>query len=114
MYEIENGEVILKRCFIENGDTDIVIPRTVDGMKVTTIDTDFFTSSSLNSSLYFYIPETITTINSKAFVKANSSYTWYFRLEADSKPDTWASDFYYNSYYENTSSNMSISYGNNF
>lgn len=106
--------MIIKTHLLKLPKTIIVLPGTIDGMKVTTIDTNFFTSSSFNHSLYFYIPETITTINSKAFVKANSSYTWYFRLEADSKPDTWASDFYYNSYYENTSSNMSISYGNNF
>ena len=79
--------------------TTVKIPRTIDGVTVREIKADFFSGSGTR---YFYIPTTVNKIESKAFVNTSSS-TFYFYCEIDAQPSTWASDFYYNSYYGSTS-----------
>ncbi len=84
----------------------IKIPRVLDGKTVTTIKTGFLSSSGIR---YLYIPSSVTKIESKAITNTSTS-TFYFYCEASSQPSTWASDFYYNSYYSSSTRYVTFSW----
>ena len=84
--------------------SSIKIPRTINGRTVTSIATDCFKTSSSYSNLSFYIPNTVTMIEEKAFnLYQNSYYYAYIYLEASNIPSTFETNWYYNSRYNNTS-----------
>ena len=90
--------------------TTVKIPRKIDGIVVNEIKTGFFKGSGTR---YFYIPSSVTIIESKAFVNTSTS-TFYFYCEASSQPSTWASDFYYNSYYGSTTKYITFYWSQSF
>lgn len=108
-YEVENGMAYLIHCF-KTSSTPLYLPRTIEGIEVVGIRSDFISYSSTKD---IYIPQSIVTIESKAFTSTNYSYT-YFYLEASTKPKTWATDFYYSSYYANSTSRVSYYYSQTF
>lgn len=63
------------------GDDDVIyIPREIDGLPVTNIESGFITSSKGKS---VYLPSSLTNISSSAF-EATSSDPWFFYFESDS------------------------------
>lgn len=63
------------------GDDDVIyIPREIDGLPVTNIESGFITSSKGKS---VYLPSSLTSISSSAF-EATSSDPWFFYFESDS------------------------------
>jgi len=102
--------------FFNRSVTNFVVPKTVDGMKVKSIEKNGFANSAKLQSVtfesgskvdtiasgafsgcsslsYVFIPDTVETISGAAF-KGNSEDILFF-LEAPSRPSGWASNDYY-------------------
>lgn len=72
-------------------ETDVYIPRTINGAVVSAIRENCFRYSK---SMKFYIPKTVTNVEKKAFVQTDYNYT-YFYFETKSLPSTFATAYYY-------------------
>ena len=85
----------------------LIIPSNIEGYTVTSIATGAFVYTSANTPLEVVIPNTVTTINSRAF-------TYYKYLTVYSNltqaPTGWVTDFGYNTYYGSTSSSYRTYY----
>ena len=98
IYSVVGNEVWLIKYY--GTSNYIYIPRSIEGKTVTTIQSSFIIGSGTK---YVYLPKEITVIYENAFV--NSSYSnFYFYCEGSVAPITWNSQFYYNSYYGNSTS----------
>lgn len=90
----------------------ICLPRTIRGKTVTAIKADFLKQSS-SYPYTIYIPKEIATIESRAF--SNSHYaTMLLRFESSTLPTGTAEDYYYNSYYGNTTSCVTVTFDNDY
>ena len=87
----------------EYANTTIKIPRTIDGKVVSSISTGFFVTNSSYNNMNIYIPSSVTVIESKAIDIWQSYYYLYIYLESSSIPSAYETNWYYNSYSNNTS-----------
>lgn len=71
-FEIDNGRVSLKSSSPELN--EIVVPREIDGKRVTTISKNAFANCS---SSVFYIPDSVTTVENDAFKNCESMTDLY-------------------------------------
>lgn len=109
MYEANENETELAIVAYLGSSTTIKIPRSLVGLTVTTIKSGAF-KMDRNIQYSIYVPETVTKVESKAFVVNSRYYNTYFYLETASVPTAWATDYYYNTYYASTTSYKSIYY----
>lgn len=78
VYQINENEVSIISYLYNN--SNVYIPRKINGITVTTIKSSFmYTSNARN----IYVPESITTIESSAFKTTSKDY-WNFYFENDS------------------------------
>lgn len=80
--------------------SNIYIPSKIDEVPVSSIKTGFY---KRNGGATVYIPSSVLTIESKAFVNS-SSKKFEIYLEAEEKPSGWDDNWYYSSYYNNNTS----------
>ena len=77
--------------------SNIYIPSKIDEVPVTSIKTSFY---KRNGHATIYIPSSISTIESKAFVNSSSN-KFEIYLEAEEKPTGWDDNWYYSSNFTN-------------
>ncbi|MCI7068340.1 MAG: leucine-rich repeat domain-containing protein, partial [Mollicutes bacterium] len=80
--------------------SNVYIPRKIDEIPVSSIKTGFY---KRNGGAEIYIPSSITTIESKAFVNA-SSKKFVIHSYAQEVPSGWDSNWYFNSYRSSSTS----------
>lgn len=86
--------------------SNIYIPREIDEVPVSTIKTGFY---QRNGGADVYIPSSVSTIESKAFVNS-SSKKFQMYLESEEKPSGWDDNWYYSSRYNNNTSYVTKSW----
>ena len=86
--------------------SNIYIPREIDEVPVSTIKTGFY---QRNGGADVYIPSSVSTIESKAFVNS-SSKKFQMYLESEEKPTGWDDNWYYSSRYNNNTSYVTKSW----
>ena len=86
--------------------SNIYFPREIDEVPVTTIKTGFY---QRNGGADVYIPSSVSTIESKAFVNS-STKKFQMYLEAEEKPSGWDDNWYYSSYYNSSTSYVTKSW----
>ena len=86
--------------------SNIYIPRKIDEVPVSTIKTGFY---QRNGGAAVFIPSSVSTIESKAFVNS-SSKKFQMYLEAEEKPSGWDNNWYYSSSYKSSTSYVTKSW----
>ncbi|MBQ9735387.1 MAG: leucine-rich repeat protein [Clostridia bacterium] len=110
IYTVVGDEATLVKYLGSN--STIRIPRQINGYTVAKIATGFY---SCSNSRTIYIPKEVKTIASKAFTNTGYSYYYYcyftFYVEAAEQPADWSDEWYYNSYYENSTECVEKNWG---
>ncbi len=97
-YSIKNNQISLITYL--GTSSNVLIPEEIDGISVKTIKTNFYKRTG---GAEIYIPSSITTIESKAFVNA-SSKKFVIHSYAQEIPSGWDSNWYFNSYSSSSTS----------
>ena len=83
----QNDEIELLKY---NLHSDLYIPRTLDGLPIVKICSNFYTEAGC---MTVYIPSSIKTIENEAFYISSGNNYSFFYIEASSKPDGWVNNW---------------------
>ena len=106
----ESGTIELTQYTYGLGyNSTIKIPRSIEGKVVSSLATNFIKTTGSYSGVNIYIPSSITTIKTFAFYLYQTSYLNLY-IEAPEAPETYESNWCYNSYYGNNYTYINYNY----